>query len=204
MKFIKTTIIGGLVFLIPVGLIAIVLLKIYSAMLKAAQPMSAIVPIDYIGGITVANILAVLIILAICFMAGLLARIGPVARSVDRAETAILQKLPGYTVFKGMTSTLSPDQEQTLKPVIVTMPGSARIGLEVGRLDGGRVVVFYPGAPSTWSGSVHLVEEERVERIDVPMKAVIEHTEQLGKNSEAILAGSSLVARREDVNDTVR
>ena len=204
MKFIKTTIIGGLVFLIPVGLIAIVLLKIYSVMLKAAQPISAIVPIDSIGGIAIANILAALIILAICFLAGLLARIGPVARSVDRAEAAILQKLPGYTVFKGMTSILSPDQEQYLKPVIITMPSSARIGLEVGRMSGGRVVVFFPGAPSTWSGSVHLVEEERVERIDIPIQSVIEHTEQLGKNSEAILAGSSFMALREDVNDTVR
>ena len=192
MNFIKTTIIGGLVFLVPVAILGMVLVKVFALMIAIAEPMADFLPIDAVGGIAIANLLAVLIILAICFVAGLAARVGPVAAAIDKAETAILQKLPGYTMLKGLTTTLSPDQANHLKPVLITLNASRQIGLEVDRVNGGQVVVFVPGSPNAWSGGVHLVEDRHIERIDVPMTAVIEHAEQLGRNAESILQGSSL------------
>lgn len=192
MKFVKATILGGVVFLIPVVVLVVVIGKAFGTMVAVAQPMAGLFPVESVGAIALANILAALLLLALCFAAGLIAQTEPAARALDAAESAILQKIPGYTMLKGLTTTLSPDQADHLRPVVVTMDSSARVGLEVDRLNGGRVVVFIPGAPNAWAGTVHLVDEERVERVDVPMTAVIEHSEQFGRNSETIFKGSSL------------
>ncbi len=195
LNFLKTTIIGGLVFLVPVTIIIVVLLQVFGVMADVAEPIAVVLPLDGIGDIAIANVLAVIMILVICFVAGLLAKVGPVARAIERAETAVLQRLPGYTFLKGLTTTISPDQADRLKPVIVTFDSTARIGLEVDRLSGGRVIVYIPDSPNALSGAVHYVEEDRIERVDIPMTTVIEHAEQLGATAERILANTTLTKR---------
>ena len=81
-KFIKTTILGGLVFLVPVVVIIIVVLKAASVMMAVAEPMAALVPFDSIGGIALANILAAVIVLLIMQMTRNNKSASPVANSV--------------------------------------------------------------------------------------------------------------------------
>ena len=56
--FIKTTIIGGLLFLVPVGVLVIVLAKVVDLMLLVAEPMADLVPLDSVAGVALANIIA--------------------------------------------------------------------------------------------------------------------------------------------------
>lgn len=188
-KFIKTTILGGLVFLVPVVVIIIVVLKAASVMMAVAEPMAALVPFDSIGGIALANILAAVIVLLICFVAGLVARTRRAKALANAAETAVLQKLPGYAFLKGITSTLSPDETAGLKPVLVARGSTARVGLEVERIGDDRVAVYFPGSPNAWSGVVEIVPTDQLEYIDKPMMSIIEHAEQLGRGSHDMLAG---------------
>jgi uncharacterized membrane protein len=191
MNFIKTTVLGGLVFLVPVVALVLVLGKVYEVMLTVAEPMAELVPLDVIGGVAIANVIAVLIILFSCFAAGLVARAGPAKRFAAMVENAILQKIPGYSMIKGMTASLTPEKTAQMHAVLVSLGYSERVGLATGRMDDGRVTVYFPGSPNAWSGEVHVVPADQVEQLEVPITAVIEHAELLGRDSRDILAARS-------------
>ena len=62
----KTTLIGGLLFLIPLVIIVVVIGKAIGIMMVIAEPMADLLPVDSIGGIALANLLALLCLLFIC------------------------------------------------------------------------------------------------------------------------------------------
>lgn len=57
-QFFKTTIIGGLLFLVPVGVLIIVLAKVVDLMLLVAEPLADLIPLDSVAGVALANIMA--------------------------------------------------------------------------------------------------------------------------------------------------
>ncbi len=187
MKFVKTTIIGGVLFLVPVVVVILVVGKALSLMMAVAEPMAEFIPIDSLGGVAMANIIAALLILVLCFLAGLLARIGPAKRFARGVEDSILQKIPGYSLVKGITTSLSAEDADEMHVALVTLGYSKRLGVEIERIANEQVVVYFPGAPNAWSGEVHVVKKDQVERLDCPLTTFIDHAERIGRGSGAYL-----------------
>jgi uncharacterized membrane protein len=188
MQFLKTTLIGGLLFLVPLVVVVVVVTKAYGFMLVVAEPIANIIPIDYVGGVALANFLALVVVVLLCFMAGLLAKTPAAKAFADKTESTIMQRIPGYTFFKGFTSALNPEATEDLKPVLVELNQFCRLGLEVERIGNEQVAVYFPGSPNAWSGIVLIVPVEQIKPIDIPIMTVIEHAEQLGRGSHEILA----------------
>lgn len=190
MKFLKATLIGGLIFLIPVVVLIFIFAQAIDVMLIVADPLADVIPVDSIGGIATANIIALLAILVICLLAGLAARTGPVQRLAERIEHGLLGKLPGYAMIKGLASSFDKSRAAELKPVLVNFSELARVGLEVERIGDDRLAVYLPDAPNAWSGIVGIVSADLVEQLDAPVSAVLSHAELMGKDSEKLLSGS--------------
>lgn len=188
MNFLKTTVIGGLVFLVPLGMLAVVLSEIYDVMAIVAEPMAESLPIDSLGGIAVANIIAILFILLVGFGAGLVARTRRAQKFAESMENKILQKIPGYSLIRGMTSSLAPEKAVKMHAVLVSLGYSSRLGLETDRTEEGDVIVYFPGSPNALSGEVHIVKSDQVTPVDRPVLTVMEHAEQLGGKTGDILA----------------
>ena len=191
MNFLKTTLIGGLLFLVPLVVVGVVIGKAVGIMLVIAEPMAAFLPIESAAGVALANLIALACVVLLCFLAGLVGRTALAKAFSDKAESTILQKIPGYTFFKGMTSMLSPDENADLKAVLVSLEKAERLGLEVERVGADRGAVYFPGSPNAWSGIVQIVSTDQVKPIDIPMMSVIEHAEQLGRGANKILAATS-------------
>jgi uncharacterized membrane protein len=184
MKFVKTTILGGVVFLVPVVILAAVLGKAYQIMMLVAQPMSDWIPIDAVGGIALANLLALLAIVASCFLIGLLAR-SQRAKGVYRALDQRMSAIPGYTFVKGMTESIQMGSESSgsFTPVIARFDDNAQISFEIERTSEGQVAVYLPGAPNPWSGTVVLLDQERVQKLDISVSDAIRSIQALGRGS---------------------
>ena len=123
----------------------------------------------------------------ICFIAGLVARAAILRAVVGGLESKVLSKIPGYVIIKGMLSGLEEDDTHKLTPVLATLGNTARIGLEIERLDNGRVVVIVPRSPNPWSGEVHIMAPEQVQRLDMPMTAYMENIERFGQGTNEML-----------------
>jgi uncharacterized membrane protein len=76
-SFLKATVVGGLVFLVPVVLIAVVLRYALQFARKIAAPSADVLPFSHVVGVAVATPIAVVILVVIAFLAGLLARTAP-------------------------------------------------------------------------------------------------------------------------------
>jgi uncharacterized membrane protein len=186
-QFFKTTVIGGLLFLVPVVILIMIVTKAAGLMMMVAQPMAAWLPVDSIGGVAVANLIAALAVVVVCFIAGLVAR-GTVLRTiVENLESKVLAKVPGYMIVKSILIGLQGEDAQGLVPVLATFGQTDRIGLEIERLDDGRVVVMIPNAPNPWSGEVSVIAPEAVRRLDLPLAAYKENIEQLGQGTTELL-----------------
>ncbi len=110
MQFIKTTILGGVIFLIPFVVVIAVLGKAHQIMMLVAEPMSDWIPIEEVGGIALANVLALVAIVMSCFLFGLMAKSVP-AKKIYRTVDATLASVPGYAFVKGFADSIGRSEE---------------------------------------------------------------------------------------------
>lgn len=189
MTFIRTTIVGGFVFLLPLVVILVVLGKAYALMLHLAKPLSRLMPVESVAGVAIAEVLALLAVLFVCFIAGLAARSKLARRAYRRIDSGLLA-IPGYAFVKGFADHLQMDEEQThsMQPVLVQFDDNAQLGFEIERLESGSVVVYLPGAPDPWSGSVVYFAQERVRPLAMTVPQAVSHIRRLGRGSEILAA----------------
>jgi uncharacterized membrane protein len=147
------------------------------------------IPVDGVGGIAKANLLALVALLVVCFVAGLFAKSGFASRLVEKLESGFLQSIPGYTFIKGLTGGLTgDDEEEQLAPVLARFDDAWQVAFCAERLADGRVVLFVPGAPDPWSGSLMIMDEERVQPLDRSMAATVRNLRALGRGSSELLS----------------
>jgi uncharacterized membrane protein len=188
LKAMRTTLIGGIVFLIPIAIFIAVIGQGLKIADTAAKPVAAVLPVNMIGGVAVAEVLAILLLLLICFIAGLLARLAVARKAVDALEANVLSRLPAYALLKTKTqSMLSPEDIEGMSVVAMRFDDCWQIGFEIERIEGGKVALFLPGSPDPWSGSVCIAEEERVTPLDLPVAAVAHMARRLGRGANEAL-----------------
>ena len=143
-----TTLIGGMVFLLPLVVVLYVLGQGLALTTRVAQPLTSMLPDKSIGGIAFASIAALLLLLLLCFGAGLLARAAFGRALTDQFEARLQTVYPRYAVIKAMSQGLHGALgHRVLKPVLVTFDDHQLIAYDIERLDDGRAVLFLPGAP---------------------------------------------------------
>ena len=188
MKFIKTTIIGGFVFMVPLVIVAAVVGKALEIMTLVAKPMGNRIPVDSIRGVAVGNLLALLVLALLCFVTGLIAK-SKMAKKVYHSLDSALLAIPGYAFIKGFTDSMTDSQEAAkfLIPVFVRFDDYEQIGFELERLKQGKVVVYLPGAPDPRSGSVVYLGADRVKRLDITVAQASNNLRHLGRGSQQFL-----------------
>lgn len=193
MKFLKTTLIGGFVFLVPISVLIFIIGKAYEIMVRLSEPAARWVPVDTVAGIAKANILALVAIVAICFLAGLISRSRLASRAVGNLEARFLNAIPGYSFIKGVTGGMVgiEEEESQPSPVLARFDDAWQIAFITERLGDGRVVVFVPGAPEPWPGSLLIMEEARIQPIDQSATEALRYIRALGRECREILPAST-------------
>ena len=187
-RFLKTTVIGGLVFLVPIIIIVAIIGKAVEIMKKVADPLSAWMPIDSVGDIAIVNLMAFALIVLVCFLAGLAARTVSADRLVHILESYILSHIPAYAFVKGMTASVAGAEDgKGMTAVLARLDDYSQIAFEIERLEGGNVTVYLPGAPNPWSGSVCIMTEDRIQPIDATMMSAVQNIRHLGRGSGELL-----------------
>jgi len=190
MQFIKTTLIGGLIFLVPLIVVVVIVGKAFQIMMVVAKPMSDWIPVDSVGGIAMANVLALAAIVLSCFIFGVIARSAR-AQNINQVLNNLLIAIPGYAFVKGYAESmdLSAEKAKSFIPVLTRFDDYSQICFEIERTPKGKVAVYLPGAPNPWSGAVVFVEANRVEKLNMSVPEAIHNIEQLGHSSSKYSEG---------------
>lgn len=191
-RFIKTTILGGILFLLPIVIFLTFIGKALELSNLIAVPLTKRLFIDSVGGFAAVHVLAAVILIAICFIAGLAAKTNAAKNLVTALENDVLEKIPAYELLKAKTrSVLRPEEIKTLRPAITRFDDSWQLAFEIERLADGKVVVFLPGSPDPWSGSVSVVTADRVTMLDVKVQDAVNWMKRLGRGATDILQHNS-------------
>ena len=185
--YLITTTLAGMAFLVPLGFLVYILNKAVGFMMVIAQPLSSLVPLESVGGIAMANLVAVLAVIVVCFFAGLIARYSLVGGLMKKLETNVLMKIPGYTVIKGLKSDFEDGDTDGMKPVALQLGSAERVGYEIEKLTDGRSQVFVPSAPNPWSGVTQVLPADQITYLNVPVKKIMELSQKYGHGIEDVL-----------------
>jgi len=189
-SFIKTTLIGGLFFIVPLFLVVVIFGKVINILRQVVAPIVEFIPDDFVGGITLSRIISLVVLIVICFFGGLISK-GKIATQLRVwAEENILSMIPGYTLIKGMTETAAGKETENLKEVVlVDIEEVWQLGFLMEVIDDDLAVVYIPGAPNPASGDVVFVKRDRLKILDIPGLSALKISKKLGLNAKAILDG---------------
>jgi uncharacterized membrane protein len=192
-SFLKATLVGGLMFLVPVVLVAVVLRHALQLAGKLAAPLAAVLPVSHVGGVGVVTLVAIVILVIIAFLAGLLARTAPGRRVTHWFEESLLGGLPQYRMVKSLADGLTQlEAGGALQPVLMRGDEGWMLGYQMEVLPNGWRVIFLPASPTPMSGNVMYVEASRVKPLDLSMREAMLLVKRLGIGSAEKLRSTNL------------
>jgi len=169
-EFIKTTLIGGLLIILPLYVSVLLLLKAVAGVLALVRPITALIPVS----VHFHDILGILLIVIVCLLAGLAVRTGPGLRVKNAFERAVLNKLPGYAVLRGLTGRIAGQAgEAAFAPALVEIEDALVPALIVEELWDGSYTVLVPSVPTPMAGAIYILARERVHPVDVPFSKAL-------------------------------
>lgn len=173
-EFLKTTIIGGALFLLPVALVLAVLGHAMRIAAKAALPISHALNFDQVGeiaGVGIVTILAVALLILIAFVAGVVARTTAGTRLSAWFEESFLGNLPQYQMMKSMAQGLTHAEGiiDEFKSVLVKAEGGWEIGYLLEELGNDWATVFLPQAPTPLAGNVRYYPGDCIRPLNISM-----------------------------------
>lgn len=191
-EFTRTTLVGGVLVLLPIYLAVLLLLKALKATMGLIAPVTAQVP----ATLEFRELIAILVILAACFIAGIVVRTGPGGRAIRQVQRRVLEKIPGYQLLEKLAARLGGDTtEETFSPALVELEDALVPALIVEELPDGQFVVLVPSVPTPVSGALYILPAERVHQVNVPltdiMKVYTKWGEGAGKLVAAMKAGGA-------------
>jgi uncharacterized membrane protein len=185
----KTTLIGGLLVVLPIYLSILLVARSLSAIVALLSPVTAAIP----AGVQFRQLIAILIMLVVCFVAGIVVRTGPGLRAKNTFERSVLEKIPGYALVRGLTERVSGDErEGAFRPALVEIEEALAPGFIIEELDDGRYTVLVPSVPTPAAGSLLILARERVHPLDVPFTQAVKVISKWGAGAGELARGVSV------------
>lgn len=185
----KTTLIGGALFLVPLVVIGAIVGKAIEIAYGILKPAAKwVIAFDDPTALAFAGVAAVLLVVLLCFLAGMVAR-WALARQVSRwVEDRLNDIYPRYAVLKSMAQGYGlPDSGHALIPVLARYDDRLQIAFEVERAQDGLVTLFLPGSPDPWAGTIAHMTPDRVTPLQTDFDTVMKSLQWLGRGTAGIL-----------------
>ena len=178
-------IIAGLVVIAPVYLACLLLLKAMKSLLGLLAPVAKILP----KSVPAENLIALVLVLVICFFVGLAVRTRMGRAIRNRLDGPLFQKIPGYSLLRSLTQRLAGDaRDQAWGTALIEIEDALVPGFIIEELVDGRFTVFVPSVPTPMAGAVYVLTPDRVHRLDVPFTQAITTITKWGSGCGSLVA----------------
>ena len=186
--FVKTMVIGGVLFFIPLIILIVILQKAFQIAAALVMPIIKLLNVTHIFGIGVEIIVAIAIILFILYLGGLISKTSRAKKAVKKIEDALLSKVPGYDMIKNMgESFVGFEGNTSISTVLARIEDAWQYGFLIEEIEGEQYAVYVPGAPNPMSGSVYILEKTRIKKTNIPLQAAMKSLRGLGIGSNELL-----------------
>jgi uncharacterized membrane protein len=184
-KSVANVLVTGLLVIAPVYLALLLLLKALQSLAGLARPVAILFPERF----PAENVLAILLLLVVCFLVGVAVRTAPGRAARARIEKSVFQKIPGYEILRGLTRQLAHEtQEREWKPALVEIEDALVPAFLIEEIDDRRYAVFVPSVPTPFAGAIYIIDRERVHPLDVPFAQAAKSVSRWGLGSKDLVA----------------
>ena len=195
-RFLKVTMVGGLLFLLPLAIVLMILAYALRLASQVAKPISDQLGLHQWGefaGIGIVTILSALLLVLVAFAAGMAARTFLGERITRWFENSLLGSLPQYQMVKSMAQGLAQlENAKGITPALISIEGGWQVGYLIESLGNGWVSVFLPQAPTPMSGNVMYMPADRVRALNITMVEAMAIIKRIGVGSGTVLKGVDL------------
>ena len=166
-KFLKMTLVGGLLVVLPIWVSLLLLLKAIKGALAMLLPIAKLLPQWFVHE----KVAALGLLLVICFVVGLLARTRPGKQVGEWLSGHILDRIPGFSLVRGMTRQLAGKKdEESFQPALVEIEEALVPAFIIEKHTDGQFTVFVSSSPTPMAGAIYILSPERVHPVDVPLR----------------------------------
>ena len=187
-RFVRTSVAGGFFVLLPLVIVVLLFGELFDMIDGLLIPMAEHLPVHEVGGVEVAFLLGVLLIVLLCFVSGLLLSTRLGSRINEAVERAILDRVPGYRFVRTLTDRFNSAEAQAAVLVREGVGNAWRLGVLVEEAGDSHAVVFLPLAPTPTIGSIVVVDRSDVRRLDASAGAAMNTVLQWGVGTGALAA----------------
>jgi uncharacterized membrane protein len=174
----------GILVLAPIYVAVLFLLKAMKSLEGLVKPLTRLLPAWFVGE----AVLSLSIVLLFCLLVGLSLRTA-IGQSVKASiENSVLQKIPGYTVFRGISQQLAGTGTESWRPALAEIEEALVPAFIVEEIEDGRFTVFVPSVPTPLAGTVYILTPERVHPLNVPFTQAVKAVTRWGSGSKELVA----------------
>lgn len=188
LEFVRTTIVGGLLFLLPLGIIFFVLEKAIALLAGIAQPLLAWAGLNTILGIPGRVVATIIALLLTAFLIGLFARRRLGQALLRWLEQGISSTLPQFGIYQTLAHSLDDQSPENIPVVLVPTDAGWNLGLLLEPPCGDWHAVYLPSSPGFASGAVAYAHKDQVHHIDLTIPQLWVTMRRRGAHSSKVYA----------------
>ena len=192
-EFVKSTIIGGLLVILPLAIFTFVLTWVFELIRKAIKPLTDIlVKNSSLQGI-VADITVIGFLVLLCFAVGVVVRTRLGKWIYIAFEAKFLLKAPGYSLIKETVSQFLGNKKSPFSAVaLVQIFGNDTMvsAFITDEHEDGSYTVFVPTGPNPTSGNIYHLPEKFVHPVDIGVETAMKSIISCGAGSSEFVSTS--------------
>lgn len=183
-EFLKSTLISGVLVILPLGLVALIVMKIVDMIQPLASPLVEELP----HGMRFPALIAALFLLLACLVVGLLAQTRVGRGAGNSVEAAVLNRIPGYSMVRSLTRRIGNVEEgEKFAPALAEIEEALVPAFVVEEHADGRYTIFVPSAPTPAVGTIYIIARERVHIVDLPFLKSVKCVSSWGIGSKELV-----------------
>lgn len=191
-EFVKSTLIGGLLVLLPLGIFAFVVVWVFNFIRRIISPLTSYIMARSEHEAFVADILAIFILIGVCFLVGAVVRTRLGRWLYGLIEANLLRRAPGYSMIKETANHfLGENKKSPFSSVaLARIFGNdtlASVFVTDTHADGS-YTVFMPTGPNPTSGNIYHLRAENVFPVDVAVEDAMRSIISCGAGSSALVS----------------
>lgn len=189
-EFIKSTLVGGLLVLLPVAIFAFVLVWVFNVVHRGISPLTKWVTPESNFQIVLADVLVVLVLVCVCFLVGAVVRTRLGTWLYLLIETNLLRRTPGYSLVKETVSQFLGKKKSPFSSVaLVRLFGNDTLASAfiTDTHEDGSHTVFVPTGPNPTSGNIYHLRAENVFPVGIPVEDAMRSIISCGAGSSSLL-----------------
>ncbi len=168
MEFMKTCLVGGLLGLFPLLIFYMLFSELVDVVVALATPIADLFPEDTFAKLSDPIFIAVPLLLVASFMFGLALRSQTLTRAGAWIERTTLMRLPLYNAVKRLGQGLTgAESESAFKSGLLNNDdGTTELVYVIEDHGDGKLTILVPLAPAGFTGSVKIINADRLTRLD--------------------------------------